>query len=671
MSFLDKKLGDMSEAELIRLIKRTIQQEVPPIPATISALPDAANPILAPPAPSQGQAMTYDVATGQWTNTTITTGTVATDGTAPGSSPTPTATGGLGYLAIKWTPVANKDLVIYEVHVSTASGFTPGAGTKVGETPGALAFSRKDAAGADLQYDTDYYVKIIARDTDGSAAASAQAGPVQLDRAGSQDITVGAITAEHIESVFNYSSAFVAGAFGGANVQVGFGVKDDGAGNPIVDSSFIGIRAYDGDPLNTAPIFKLPADGSPALFRGTVQFGSHGLSKLLPNDMVQIEEQPGGAFATPILVQTASNVTQAGGASITCEFDTAPVAGNVVIAVMTNWDAGGAGAGTWDAGSGSAWTLLHSAPWADSNNARTQVYAKVVSGTKMGAPGDPVSVSIDKNADAVTLQILEYSGVTVTENVTSLADSTTANGVQTLNTTSTASITQQCLVLGIGACEGLFQAAKPPSSGKFPSIKTSSYPSDKPLVSQAETDDFSLGLLGGNDIETNVFAKVASSGTQSMICETNGDCLSGFACIIALEAAAASVQSADANTARLYGADISGKTYMHHVDQDGRKSSVALGANGEVFRFDLQSFNHNFNGGAAIGAHSGGSDTHTITCDASDFCILAEYTGGENYLLFKCDVTAANTVTIRFFNADSVARTPGSGGITPLVIHRT
>lgn len=100
----------------------------------------------------------------------------APDGSAPASSPAPTVLSALGALVVQWTRVSNADAVTYEVHLSTTSGFTPSGSTKVAEnTDGSQAFIRKTAAGAALAYGTTYYVKIVARDADGAASASAQA----------------------------------------------------------------------------------------------------------------------------------------------------------------------------------------------------------------------------------------------------------------------------------------------------------------------------------------------------------------------------------------------------------------------------------------------------------------------------------------------------------------
>lgn len=677
--FLNKPVGDMTKAELTRLISQVIARTVPPIPASLLALADQDRPVLFPPAAADGQVLTYDPPTGNFQPETPSTATTVSDSVAPAAAAAPTVQGGLGYIAVKWTPVVlnaaagpQRDTVIYEVHVSTGgSGFVTGAGTKAGETPGTMAFTRTDAAGADLNYGTDYWVKIVARDADGTAAASSAAGPVQLDPAGSQDILAGAVTAEHIESVFNYSSAFIAGTFPGANVQVGFGVKDDGTGNAVVDSGFLGVRAYDGDPSNTQPIFKLPADGSPALFRGVIQFGSQGTSQLLQNDMIQVQEQSGGTFADPLLIQTAASGDKPS-TTQTCWFETQATTGNLIIAVLNSWDATGSATYTTPAG----WALIHSAQWADSSNGRVAMFAKVATGGAGEGDGfsDPVSITMSKSCDVATLQLLEYSGVTVVEDVASLGIGVTANGVQPMNTTATGTFGQQSLLIQVSCAEGTWRSATHPSGGLFPGIRQSSIPVDRALVSQVEETDATTGILVANDIETNVYAKTVQSGvTDFGYAETNADSLSGFTFVAALQCSANAVQAADADTVRMYGSDIGGETYLHTIDELGRKQAVVLGSFGEIWRMEILALTKDI---ANVPTH--GATLETFTSGISglatgDFIMFLNKANQNRSLIVRSEpvCTVANQIVCQFFNADTADVNPASDTYYFLVIHRS
>lgn len=104
----------------------------------------------------------------------VATGDVVTDGNAPSISPTVTVTGGLGFLQITWSPIANNDPVEYEVHLSTTNGFTPSGATLLGETSSSFWITHYDANEVPLDYDTVYFARVIAKDPDGAAAAGGQ-----------------------------------------------------------------------------------------------------------------------------------------------------------------------------------------------------------------------------------------------------------------------------------------------------------------------------------------------------------------------------------------------------------------------------------------------------------------------------------------------------------------
>lgn len=119
------------------------------------------------------------------------------DGNPPSSSPTPTIQGGVGFLLARWTEISNADPVTYEVHISTTTGFTPSGATKSGEIDGTFFFIRKMPDGSALEYGTTYYVKIIATDEDGSAAAGTQGSGslVNVTTGAGGDLAVDSITA--------------------------------------------------------------------------------------------------------------------------------------------------------------------------------------------------------------------------------------------------------------------------------------------------------------------------------------------------------------------------------------------------------------------------------------------------------------------------------------------
>ena len=104
-----------------------------------------------------------------------------TDGAAPTTSPTPTVSGMIQAVEVKWAAISNPDLVTYEVHLSATTGFTPSGATKASETPGTSAIIRTlPGTTTPLAYGTTYYVKIVARDADGSAPAGTQVSGTTL-----------------------------------------------------------------------------------------------------------------------------------------------------------------------------------------------------------------------------------------------------------------------------------------------------------------------------------------------------------------------------------------------------------------------------------------------------------------------------------------------------------
>lgn len=106
-----------------------------------------------------------------------------TDGAAPTSSPNPFCRAGIGYVLAEWLPISNADIVSYEVHVSLTTGFTVSSLTYLGETTGSHFFVTHLADGTALSYGVNVFVKLVAKDADGSASSSAQAfaAPIQVN----------------------------------------------------------------------------------------------------------------------------------------------------------------------------------------------------------------------------------------------------------------------------------------------------------------------------------------------------------------------------------------------------------------------------------------------------------------------------------------------------------
>jgi hypothetical protein len=121
---------------------------------------------------------------------------LVTDNIAPGSSPTPTVLGGVGFFLLRWPVSGNADPVVHEVHISTTTGFTPDATTLAGVSgvDATFFFVRAMPDGSALVQGTTYFFKTIETDNDGSAAASAQGSGV-MAKVGQPDIAVNSIIA--------------------------------------------------------------------------------------------------------------------------------------------------------------------------------------------------------------------------------------------------------------------------------------------------------------------------------------------------------------------------------------------------------------------------------------------------------------------------------------------
>lgn len=187
------------------------------------------------------------------------------DGLPPSASPTPTVSGGIGSIAIQWTAIANADPPSYDVHVSTSSGFTPGPTTYAGTTDGTLlVVHRLPVDGSPLDPSVTYFVKLVATDVDGSAAAGAQAsgsprqvttGDVAAESITGNEIQGNTITGEKIAAVLLLAS-----------------VMQTASEGQRVELSPAGIKLYASDNSELVDIPTDP-DKSPT-FRGDVVTGA-------------------------------------------------------------------------------------------------------------------------------------------------------------------------------------------------------------------------------------------------------------------------------------------------------------------------------------------------------------------------------------------------------------
>lgn len=216
------------------------------------------------------------------------------DGSAPSSSPTPTVTALYQALEVKWTAISNADQVTYEVHVSSTPGFTPSSSTKALETLGTFAVIKTlPGTSTSLTYGTTYYVKIIAKDFDGSASASTQAsaqtlqvdnGDLATNSVRANVIQAGTITSTQI----NADSLLVGKLFKvGAGASDTYAVKIDASGATTKLYSGAGIYSDAGTPfyLDTTGKFslqdKLYFSGTALTVNGTINASAGNITGAL------------------------------------------------------------------------------------------------------------------------------------------------------------------------------------------------------------------------------------------------------------------------------------------------------------------------------------------------------------------------------------------------------
>lgn len=176
MSFLDKPISELTSAELRRLISNEVARQVPAIPTGVLGLSDLEKPVTVTTLGTQGQVPTFHA---PGTNFVFTSPGSLSDGVAPTLSPDLTAAtsfvqGGIGLINAVWLPVTNGDPVAYDIHISsTGAAFTPTALTLYASTMATSVSIKAQANGSSLLYNIPYYIRIVAFDNDGAAAAGA------------------------------------------------------------------------------------------------------------------------------------------------------------------------------------------------------------------------------------------------------------------------------------------------------------------------------------------------------------------------------------------------------------------------------------------------------------------------------------------------------------------
>ncbi len=172
-----------------------------------------------------------------------------TDGVPPASSPVAAVIGGVSMLFLRWTPITNADAVTYEIHVSTVTGFVPGPASLAGETASSVATIRALPDGTPLVTGATYYVRLIAKDADGPAAAGVESAGA-LTQVGAEDLAVGSLVADLIASGNLLADVILAGTIRSATL--GRRWEADGAGIRVIESDETVLIEFPTDALKPA-----------------------------------------------------------------------------------------------------------------------------------------------------------------------------------------------------------------------------------------------------------------------------------------------------------------------------------------------------------------------------------------------------------------------------------
>jgi len=584
------------------------------------------------------------------------------DGLAPSSSPTPIVRGGVGSLFVNWTPIGNHDLVVYEVHISTSSGFTPGVGTYAGETPGSFFLIEKLPGTTNRPaYGTTYFVRLVAKDEDGAGVVGTEGSgsPVQVvgpDLAANSvvagKIAANAVTAGTLESVLALTSALLAGTPTAQRVEIGYG-QDGG----VIDPTFIGIRAYAVD--GTTQTFRVDAITGEVYVKGRVDFGStlpdgSGASRLLDSDILELAQQTATSFLTPTPVQTTGK--EAGfGSSVTIAWPTPTQAGNLLLAVvMTRQNP----PPTHTTPSG--WTLV------------TSVLGTTVAGSALRLSVFKIENSASRSGNQTfsfsgatsqgIVQMLEYSGADVQDVAAGPADVEATSSGQSTTVTSgtppTPTVANELWVAFLGMDIN--------GAGGNPDTLTS--PTNGYTQRRTSRDGSFLTRLTAYDRAVTAIASPAMQATAAFSAPFVG-------AVVAFKAktAPANVAADRADTVRYWARDVSGTARPHFTLEDGTPLAVLGGKAGEVWEVEIISVAVNFPNTAA---HAGGVQNITgvtgLAVGDYAFIIGADDNIARSWVLrTRMPVITAAQLDVDYFNADSAAADPASFNLKVLVIHRS
>lgn len=436
----------------------------------------------------------------------------------------------------------------------------------------------------------------------------------------------------------------LAGDIAGDNIQVGIGSVDDGAGNPIRDETFEGIRSFhDGE--NTFRVDAITGDlfftgdlGDSSIRGATFAWGTG--SALNPDDSLDILSQASG-FATPAIVQSVTRSKINSGIELTasCSWAQPTAVGNhLFIAILTEGTAPSAPAG---------WTTMavKSDP---GTNVCIAVYYRANSSSRSGGE----TVSLSSAGQAYAMNVVEVSGLTGgVDKASSLANS----GSTTPSTGTTATLSQ--------AQEWAFAALV------HNSLAAQTSPTFTEIDNETASDNLPVwdGRMYTYGQSLSSTAGISASATLAASTPWAG-------VIGTFRRKSLSVATPPTDTIRVY-AKAAGSSGKPHVLNDaGADRAFMLAKAGEVWDVEIIPVAMDI---PSTAAKSGGvlSITGVTGLAVGDeFLIMgAEGSAARGFNLRpRLPVGTANQADIDYFNNDSTAtQDPASVNIHLLVFHRS
>lgn len=215
-----------------KVVRVVTEQDTEPLPCKVAhALQPHAALAVGDRAPGAGETVVCDYIAGEWVVTDVLnratvvpvesigggSGTDITDGAPPATAPDVTLTPVLGGLHATWQmPVENPDLTYFDVYASATTPVLTDSPAHLQGSTLASEFTLMDLDGVDLSYTSPTYVKVVARDKDGSGPESVQVSGIPR-KISADDLGQGSVTPSSMSPTALVPNLVVNGSFDDLN----------------------------------------------------------------------------------------------------------------------------------------------------------------------------------------------------------------------------------------------------------------------------------------------------------------------------------------------------------------------------------------------------------------------------------------------------------------------